>query len=304
MNVSKGKILAIDDSQLNIMALQKILSEDYDVQCENDPVEGLAAVKSFRPDLVLLDVVMPRMSGFEVIRAMKQDPETADIPVVFLTGLSDSKNERTGLELGAADYIYKPFDVYAVLLRVKTQFKIINLLRELFKLSMIDQLTGLGNRRHFDIIMRNEWLRSKRTKAPLSVVLADIDYFKHFNDTYGHLAGDAVLQGVACTIKEYAKRATDHVVRWGGEEFAIIMPDTSAAGAVLVAEKIRREVERTPYRLSEKEEVKVTISLGANTRVACDSCQMEGFVDDADAALYMAKEGGRNKVVAAAAAGC
>lgn len=296
---SQGKILAIDDSQLNILALVQILGEIYNVRCESDPVVGLAAVKAFKPDLILLDVVMPKLSGFEVIKLLKEDEETCDIPVVFLTGLSDRKNEQKGLSLGAVDYIIKPFDAHAVLLRVHTQFKIINLLRELYTLSMTDPLTGLGNRRHFNNILATEWKRSARSKTPLSFVISDIDHFKKFNDTYGHLSGDMVLRDVAHVVRESARRVTDHVARWGGEEFAIILPETDKNGAFFVAEKIRVEVEKAVFKIENDVEVSVTISMGVNTTNVdlTSGFTIANFLTEADEALYRAKELGRNRVI-------
>ena len=299
MTESQGKILAIDDSQLNILALTQILGENYNVQCESDPVIGLAAVKTFKPDLILLDVVMPKLSGFEVIKLLKEDEETSEIPVIFLTGLSDRKSEQKGLGLGAVDYIIKPFDAHAVMLRVQTQFKIINLLRELYMLSTTDPLTGLGNRRHFNNVLETEWKRSCRNKSPLSFIISDIDHFKKFNDTYGHFSGDMVLKNTAYVVKECVKRVTDNVARWGGEEFAIILPETDMSGAFFVAEKIRAAVEETVLKIENDVEVKVTISMGVNSVVVglVNEYPIEKFLADADEALYKAKELGRNRVV-------
>ena len=296
---TQGKILAIDDSQLNILALVQILGEAYTVKCESDPVEGLAAVKTFQPDLILLDVVMPKMTGFDVIKVLKDDESTHDIPVIFLTGLSDRKNEQRGLSLGAVDYVIKPFDAHTVLLRVQTQFKIINLLKELYKQGLTDPLTGLGNRRHFNNVLETEWKRSARNKSPLSFVISDIDHFKKINDNFGHLSGDIVLREVAQVIKEGAKRITDHTARWGGEEFAIIMPETDRNGAFFVAEKIRAEVEKTVFRVKNGVEIKVTISMGVNTVVVdlSNDYTITKFLSDSDAVLFKAKDLGRNRVV-------
>ena len=299
MTETKGKILAIDDSQFNIHALVQILGEAYTVKCESDPVEGLEAVKTFTPDLILLDVVMPKMTGFEVIKLLKDDESTRDIPVVFLTGLSDRKSEQRGLGLGAVDYVKKPFDAHTVLLRVQTQFKIINLLKELYKQGLTDPLTGMGNRRHFNNVLEMEWKRSARNKSPLSFVISDIDHFKNINDNFGHLSGDMVLKEVAQVIKEGAKRVTDHTARWGGEEFAIIMPETDRNGAFFVAEKIRAEVEKTVFKVENGVEIKVTISMGVNTVVVDLSSDytMTKFLTDADSVLYKAKDLGRNRVI-------
>ena len=298
MTKSQGKILAIDDSQLNLLALKKILGKAYTIRCESDPEDGLEAVKDFKPDLILLDIVMPKLSGFEVITQLKENMETCDIPVIFLTGLSDRKNELRGLSLGAVDYVKKPFDAHAVILRVETQFKIINLVKELYTQSITDHLTGLGNRRHFNNILATEWKRSSRSKMPLSFVIADIDHFKKFNDTFGHFSGDIVLKDVANVIKECAKRVTDYVARWGGEEFAIIMPETEITGAFFVAEKIRAEVEKNVFEIENDVKVNVTISMGVNSVVVspCKDYSIESFLSDTDKALYKAKELGRNKV--------
>ena len=300
MNGKDGKILIIDDSPLNIFVLTSILSEEYTVHSETDPQRGIEAVKSFKPDLILLDIVMPEISGFGVIKFLKENKATSDIPVIFLTGLKGSKYEREGLSLGAVDYVIKPFDGHTVLLRVKTQFKIINLMKELYALSMKDSLTGISNRRHLNEILSVEFKRGVRNKRPLGFIIADIDYFKKFNDTYGHLFGDEVLKGIAKILKSGASRISDAAARWGGEEFAVVLPETDIKGVVVVAEDIRVNVEKTEFQLEDDVKANVTVSMGVNSIIVEDISDqaIAKFVAEADEALYKAKERGRNRVVA------
>lgn len=296
----KESVLVIDDDKLNIIALTRILGSEYQVYFEGDGESGIRAAKTFKPDVILLDIVMPKMTGFEVIKVLKEDADTKDIPVIFLTGRRDVQDEEAGFILGAVDYITKPFSASVVKLRVASQFKIIKQLRKIYNLSVEDALTGLGNRRHFNNILNQEWQRSIRHKTPISFMILDIDFFKKYNDTYGHLSGDAVLKGAALVIKECAARATDHVARWGGEEFAVILPDTDLAGAKTVAESIRKAIEDATFVMEDNITTQITISIGVHCVVAScnEEYSLKNFISDTDAALYEAKKQGRNRVVA------
>ena len=297
---TKETILIIDDNKLNIMALIRILGSEYMIYFEDDAAKGLQSAKTFNPDLILLDIVMPGITGFEVIKILKSDKDTRDIPVIFLTGRSDVQDEELGFVLGAADYIKKPFSTAIVMLRVSHQLKMQRLLREVYNLSVEDVLTGLGNRRHFNNVLLQEWQRSARQQLPLGFMILDIDYFKKVNDTYGHVSGDAVLKAVAEIIKNSVSRSTDHVARWGGEEFAVILYETDLVGTMTVAEKIRKSIESTVFELTDNITVDITISIGVHCIVAeADSAYtLKSFISDTDAALYEAKNLGRNRVVA------
>jgi len=297
---TKETILIIDDNKLNIMALIRILGSEYMIYFEDDAEKGLQAARTFSPDLILLDIVMPGMTGFEVIKILKSDKATRDIPVIFLTGRSDVQDEELGFVLGAADYIKKPFSTAIVMLRVSHQLKMQRLLREVYNLSVEDVLTGLGNRRHFNNVLLQEWQRSARQQLPLGFMILDIDHFKKVNDTYGHVSGDAVLKAVATILKNSVSRSTDHVARWGGEEFAVILYETDLVGTMTVAEKIRKSIESAVFAITDNVTVGITISIGVHCIISeADSAYtLKSFISDTDAALYEAKNQGRNRVVA------
>jgi len=301
METEKNSVLIVDDEAINITALSLILRPDYNVYVEKDGLGCIESAKALKPDLILLDVLMPAMSGFEVIVHLKKDHETYDIPVIFVTGLDTDTDEEKGLVLGAADYMNKPYKAAIVRLRVKNQMTIINQMRLIKNLSVTDALTGLGNRRYFNEQLEQEWQIALRQKKNLGFMILDIDHFKIFNDTYGHLAGDEVLKHVSDIIKQKLLRATDKNARWGGEEFAIILPDTNLNGVLEVAENIRKSFEATTFKLSEDISANITISIGANsvTPQLNDSYSISNFIADADAALYRAKESGRNRVCVA-----
>jgi diguanylate cyclase (GGDEF)-like protein len=245
---------------------------------------------------------MQEMSGFEVISVLKKTEETLGIPVIFVTGLGDEEYEEKGLGLGAADYISKPFSSAIVKLRVLNQIKIVNQIRTINSISITDQLTGIPNRRGFDRQINREWGRTIREGLPISILLIDVDKFKIYNDTYGHQQGDVALQTVAATIKSSLMRPADTAARWGGEEFAALLPNTDLAGALEVAGNIRENIERTAVPLVCGEATRVTASIGVNSLVPTLDSSLEDFIGQADKALYTAKETGRNRVCSSAVA--
>jgi diguanylate cyclase (GGDEF)-like protein len=210
---------------------------------------------------------MPEMDGYAVLVELKKNEKTQDIPIIFVTGLSHSDYEEKGLTLGAADYITKPFSSAIVKLRVLNQIKMQEQLRIINKLSMFDQLTGLANRRSFDIRQKSEWDRAVRAQYPLSVLMIDVDRFKNYNDTYGHLQGDVALQTVANVLTDTLKRSSDFPSRWGGEEFVVLLPNTDLSGAVNIAEKIRENIENTIIHAPNSLVTKITVSIGVNSEL-------------------------------------
>ena len=298
--MAKNSILIVDDEPLNIKTLSKMLTPDYTVYAEKDGTSCLDTAKKLQPDLIVLDVVMPNINGFQVIEQLKQDHETQSIPVIFVTGLANPESEVQGFSLGAADYICKPFIAPIVKMRIQNQIKIINLVRKVQNLSITDALTGIGNRRYFNAQLPQEWDHAKREQLPMSFLIFDLDNFKNFNDTYGHLNGDTALQTVAHVLTTELKRATDKVARWGVEEFAVILPNTDLNGAKLVAENLREAIASTPVPLSNNTFVHITVSIGAHCMVPpkAESYSISEFVSDADKALYEAKKSGKNRVVA------
>ena len=291
---SKYSVLIIDDEISNIITLSDILEQEYDVSALRDSRDAAETVKSDLPDVVLLDIIMPEMNGFEVIETLKQSKATRDIPVIFITGLDDLKAEEKGLALGAADYITKPFHAPIVKLRVKNQVKMLDQLRTIERLSMHDQLTGLPNRRNFESRMNQEWSRAQREQTPLSLLMIDIDNFKIYNDSYGHQQGDTALMTAAKAFKQALKRPGDFAVRWGGEEFIILLPNTDSNGAMEVAEQVRKSVEEVV--IPGKRMSKVTVSVGVHTWIPGQESTIDELITNADTALYEAKNQGRNRV--------
>ncbi|MCL2577650.1 MAG: diguanylate cyclase [Defluviitaleaceae bacterium] len=300
MENKKNSILIVDDEPMNIVVLTHILKPDYTVHVERDGMSCMEAVYELMPDLIILDILMPTMSGFEVITALKNDAATKDIPVIFITGLNSSKDEEKGLKLGAADYISKPFSPAVVKLRVKHQLQIVNQMRIIYKISITDELTGIGNRRYFYTHLEKEWQRAMRRKDFMSFLILDIDNFKVYNDTYGHLQGDIILKEAAQVIEKSLSRVTDKAARWGGEEFAVILPHTDLDGAKYVAEKIRSAIENHTFSTDDPKSTRITVSIGINCRIPShtSSYSLKNYVSDADKLLYRAKATGKNKICA------
>jgi len=296
--LKKNSILIVDDDKANIIALtQIILSLDYNVYVAKDGRDAVEAAVKCRPDVILLDIIMPQMDGYEVFSMLKNTEETRSIPVIFISGLGKSNDEERGLLLGASDYISKPFSPIVVKLRIQNQIQILNQMETIKNLSMIDPLTNIPNRRNFDYRLNLEWNHSIRNKTPLSIILIDIDRFKFYNDTYGHLQGDIALRTVAQIIMSSIMRSIDFVAaRWGGEEFAVLLPDTDLSGADQVAERIRYNIEAASVPCADEIAEKITASLGLNTTTPTLECSVDSFIKGADEALYSAKGTGKNKV--------
>jgi two-component system cell cycle response regulator len=252
---------------------------------------------------MLLDVEMPEMSGWDVLAAMKADPDLRDVPVVFLTGRSDTTDMVDGLRLGAHDYLRKPCEPTELLARVQAAARVKRLQDELRqrnedldRISRTDVLTGLRNRRHVEEYLAKLTSLARRNVEPIAVLVIDIDHFKSVNDSHGHDAGDAVLREVAGRMLG-SVRLEDMVGRWGGEEFLVVLPNTAAEGAAELAERLRQVVAGTPCRLADGDAVQVTISVGCAASLIDDAGIL---VRSADAAMYQAKQTGRNRVVVAA----
>ncbi|MCL2002880.1 MAG: diguanylate cyclase [Oscillospiraceae bacterium] len=295
-NEGKNSVLVIDDEKANIIKLTHILSPEYTVYASKNGKNGVEMALKNLPDVILLDILMPEMDGYEVFRVLKNADETKEIPIIFITGLGNDADEEKGLALGAADYISKPFSPAIVKLRIQNQVRILNLIDEIKLLGVIDQLTGVSNRRSFDERLRSEWDRAKRDKTLLSIFLVDIDNFKPYNDMYGHMQGDAALQVITKIIKQSLNRSVDFIARWGGEEFAVLLPNTDLFGATSIAQNIRKTVEKTVIPCVDGESTKVTVSIGINTLTSESENTAHYFFVGADRALYAAKAMGKNKV--------
>jgi two-component system, cell cycle response regulator len=292
------QILAIDDSP-DIHQLLRVRLGNLDVTIEHasNAQEGLAKAFAQLPDLILLDVVMPDGNGFDVCRELKAHSETAAIPVIFLTGAKTVEETVRGFNAGAVDYIPKPFESAELKARVRSALRTKRYFDMLAQRAMIDGLTGLWNRTHFDQRLHEEILTCVRYDRPLSLIMMDLDQFKSLNDGHGHPFGDEVLQAVGEVLLAES-RATDWPCRYGGEEFALILRETPLSGASLLAERIRSQVADLKLR-SKAKPVPVTISMGVSSNVLClNPCEFnrEWLLGGADAALYEAKKSGRNQV--------
>jgi diguanylate cyclase (GGDEF)-like protein len=295
-------LLVVDDEKQNRTLLTELLQDDYQIILAKNGIQALQKAQEHLPDLILLDVLMPQMDGFNVIRALKANDLTRHIPVIFVSALDSAADEELGLELGAVDYIAKPFHPPIVRVRVRNHLQAVHQRRLLEQLALIDSLTEIPNRRRFTEVYEREWRRCKRSNSPLSLLMVDVDHFKVFNDTYGHAAGDQVLRRVAQTIQAALNRSSDFVARYGGEEFVVVLPDIDAGGAQAVAEKLRVEVEHLQISYPESGTSPwLTISLGGATQVPMLSEVDAGLFGNADRSLYAAKHGGRNRVLWASA---
>lgn len=297
---TRQRILIVDDEAANIKLLANALKSEYQISFARNGSEALALLGGETPvDLVLLDIMMPGMNGYELCHRLKADPATCNIPVIFITAMSEVEDETRGLEIGAVDYITKPFTMAIVKARVRTHLELKRHRDLLENLSSLDGLTGIPNRRRFDEVARKEWKRSIREGVPLSLLLIDIDGFKAFNDNYGHLAGDDCLKQVATTLAHVIRRPSDFLARYGGEEFVALLPRTDRAGAAIVAEQMREAVAGLgiPHAHSPTAP-NLTISLGVATVLPTIRHSLSGLIDAGDQALYRAKHGGRNRVEA------
>ncbi|MCL2620229.1 MAG: diguanylate cyclase [Defluviitaleaceae bacterium] len=292
----QNTVLIVDDDKTMVSALSQILSPKYTVYVARDGFDALEVAGELLPDIILLDIIMPGMNGYEVITALKKEPETRDIPVIFVSGLDSIPDEVKGLRLGAVDYMNKPFTTEMVRLRVGNHMQIINQMRMIEYLSVTDALTGVANRRKFNLTLDEEWQRALKLGMPLGLMLLDIDFFKRCNDNYGHLKGDEVLKTVACIIKNKAKRCNDFVARWGGEEFAVILPETDPKGAEVLAEEIRLGVRGFDFEPILGDGEVITISIGVGSVVPVGDAVINHFIDAVDKALYHSKQTGRDKV--------
>jgi diguanylate cyclase (GGDEF)-like protein len=294
-----GRILIVDDDVANIEVISEVLGAGCEVFFATGGVQAMEIAKATAPDLVLLDVMMPGMDGYELCGRLRKDPTTAHIPVIFITGLGDLDAEVRALELGAVDYVTKPISPPVVRLRVRNQIELKRARQQLEKLADSDGLTGLANRRHFDVILDREVRRLARSGAPLSLIMMDVDYFKKYNDCYGHVAGDDCLRQVAEAVEANTHRAADIVARYGGEEFAVLLPETGHRGAVQLAERIREAIlrARIPHDGSPVSD-RVTSSFGVASVLCAPLYSPQDLVALADEHLYRAKSNGRNRVAA------
>ena len=298
------RILVVDDHEDNVELLRaRLEARGYQVEAARDGLEALERVHARAPDLILLDVVMPKLDGIGVVRRIKGNPELPFIPIIMQTALDATEDKVEGLDAGADDYITKPIDFAELEARVKSLLRIKALQEELAKanesllrMSQVDGLTGVDNRRHIEERLTEMFDHAARLNEPLAVVMCDVDHFKSVNDTHGHQAGDAVLRQVADVLRHTA-REIDRVGRYGGEEFLVLLPGAHLQDAVAFAERVRQAIAEREFAY-DGGTVRRTLSAGTSAWPHPEIRHREALVKAADEALYVAKESGRNRVVA------
>ena len=321
------RVLVVDDHPDSLELLSTILNmEKYEVEISENGISAIQAARAKPPDVVLLDVNMSSMNGFEVCQQLRSNPSTADIPIIFISGFSQTDIKIKAFKEGGNDYITKPFQNDEVIARVKNlvqigrlkaelqaknarleqellvrqamEKKLLEMNERLSKLAALDSLTQIANRRTFEKFFASEWLRGKRDKQPLSLVMCDIDYFKLYNDSLGHQSGDICLKKVAQAILNTVMRPADLVARYGGEEFAVILPQTPAQNALQVAQTIRQKVTKLaiPHPESKVSDY-VSLSLGVSCVIPQPKYTTKQLLVTADKALYQAKKQGRDRAI-------
>ncbi len=298
------RILVVDDSETNLLLLSSILQLDgYDIETVQSGPEALQEAWLRIPDLVLLDIMMPEMSGLEVCQLLKADERTSDVPVIFLTALGDVPDRVAGLEVGGDDYIAKPFHPDELRARIRAALRTKQardqLRREresLASQAVTDPLTGVYNRRMLETRLAEEVTRSRRYGHSLTCLMLDLDHFKRINDEHGHPTGDTMLRQFA-DLTQSCLRGSDVLARYGGEEFVILVTETGLEGATTTAEKVRRAIEEHRFRGANGQGLRLTTSIGIAELQPEESAPE--VLARADKALYEAKRTGRNRVVCA-----
>ncbi len=312
-------VLLVDDQPIIAEAVRRALAtEDIDFHYCQDPTEAIKTATELKPTIILQDLVMPEIDGLTMVRFYRTNQDTSQVPIIVLSTKEEPEIKSKAFELGANDYLVKLPDKVELIARIRyhsqayinqqqrdeafraleqSQLRLAEANKILKRLSSLDGLTGVPNRRRFDEVLKQEWLRAIRHSTSISLIMIDIDFFKLFNDTYGHQGGDDCLKQVAKTLDESAKRVTDMVARYGGEEFVVVLPETGTKGVLAVAETMRANVEaqHIPHA-SSKVTDHVTISVGVATAVPERGAKEENLIAAADQALYEAKNHGRNQV--------
>ena len=296
MEFKKPTILVVDDMTTTLLLLHDLLKDTYEVKIAKSGTKALEILESPNDiDLILLDIEMPDMNGYDVCKRIKNNETIKNIPIIFITGRTSQEDEEYGLNLGAIDYITKPFNKAIVKLRIKNylNLKIKNDMLE--KLSMYDGLTNIRNRRYFDETFEKTFNEIKRDKKSLAVLMIDIDFFKSYNDNYGHGQGDETLRKVAKALEKTIKRASDFVARYGGEEFVILLKDINKDGVEAVANNLLNAIRelKITHEFSKIENY-VTISIGASFYNSNSDVTKLELLLKADETLYNVKNSGRN----------
>ena len=301
---SLGRILVVDDNRDNVEIIAtRLRFRGYEIDEANDGATALETVRKNPPDLMLLDVMLPDIDGYEIARRLKNDDKIPFIPIILVTARDTTQDKVAGLDAGADDYLTKPINFPELEARVRSMLRIKKLQdeielknRELERLSISDGLTGLFNHRHIHQLLHEEFERADRIGELISVAMFDLDRFKSVNDTHGHQAGDRVLEQMSDILRESA-REIDRLGRYGGEEFMALLPGTSIDDAEVFVERVRNEVERRPFNIGKDQPLHMTMSAGIATYPDPSISDPETLVRLADEALYAAKAAGRNRVV-------
>ena len=291
----KFTVLVVDDEPNNLEVLGELLNTEYRVLVANNAETGLTLALSQRPDLILLDVIMPGIGGYEICAKLKADDTTRDIPVIFVTSIADPDSENKGFLVGGVDYVVKPINPVTLRARVKTHLELKHKTDLLKSLATLDGLTGIANRRRLNDFLSQEWRRAIRSSKNLSLILLDIDYFKNYNDYYGHQEGDICLQKIALMFQKILERSTDLVARYGGEEFCFVMPETPLEGTIYLAKQIQHGIAELaiPHLKSAISSI-VTVSMGLASIIPTLNNDYNDLLKIADQKLYLAKHNGRN----------
>lgn len=290
------RLLAIDDSVLIHRLLKaRLHHERLEIHNASSGSAGLSMARQLKPDVILLDVAMPGIDGFEVLEALKGEPELHDIPVIFLSGSADTEDKVRALEMGAIDFVSKPFEIIELKARVRAALRVSSLIKLLARRAQVDGLTGLWNRAYFDTRLSQEVAEARRYDRPIALMMLDIDHFKPLNDTYGHPFGDFVLEQLGRMLEQ--GREGDIACRYGGEEFAIVMPTTTGEAGQTAAERVRRMIREKKWH--DQPDLMVTASIGVADLSMCAEPTAERLLGLTDQALYAAKERGRDCAVLA-----
>jgi diguanylate cyclase (GGDEF)-like protein len=292
------RVLVADDEPANILLIAHALKDECEIVQVSSGTDVLERVIVGDIDLILLDVVMPGLDGFEICRVLKSSPFTSGIPVIFVTALDQRRDETRGLDVGAVDYITKPIHPAVVKARVHAHLELKKARDLLEQLASVDPLTGVANRRRFDNALEEEWRRVRRSSRWLSLAIADVDHFKQFNDRHGHLAGDERLRVIASALAKSARRAGDLIARYGGEEFGLILPEVEPAMMLgVIRTVLKGVVARSTGDASDPGQDVVTVSIGAVSAIPPRDSTLKDMLAAADELLYEAKAGGRDRCV-------
>jgi len=294
------RLLLVDDQPVQIHLLFQIFQTGYELFSATSGAAALSFCQTQLPDLILLDVMMPGMDGYAVCRQLKSSPRTSDIPVIFVTAHNDTAEEEAGLAAGAVDFIARSASANIMRARVKTHLTLKYQADLLRTHALVDGLTGVANRRQFDLALEAEWRRCARLGQPMALIMIDIDFFKQYNDTYGHQGGDTCLVEVATCLKACLSRSHDLLARYGGEEFACILPETGLEGAIAKAEALLHAVLALaiPHQKTTLPGGVVSVSLGVAVTTPLTGEELAGLIQGADRQLYAAKQAGRGQVKA------